>query len=106
MTQLVTVAMESQAAAQIALGVGLISLATNMGGEPASPGNVKRLPNHLIDEETAAEIKGGIEGNPDLYYDPETGEIVVPRPDGGFEPTGYTIDDIPGFPNQDRNDVQ
>ncbi len=61
--------------------------------------DIKRIPDWIMKkmggEKAAAEIKAGIEGNPDIYYDPETGEIYLPRADGGFESTGYNVDEFP-----------
>jgi RHS repeat-associated protein len=72
-------------------------LVHNMTGTP-NAGDIKKIPNSLMDkmggEAAAAEIKGGIPGNPDLFYDPGTGTIYYPRPGGGFTDTGFNICDF------------
>ena len=64
-----------------------------------TPGNIKRIPPSLMKkmggEKTAAQIKKGIPGNPDLYHDPKTGKIYYPKPGGGFEDTGFNTCDFP-----------
>jgi hypothetical protein len=47
-------------------------------------------------EATIAQIKNEVLGNDanvDLIYDPKTGDIYVPMPDGGAEPTGFNVGD-------------
>jgi hypothetical protein len=66
----------------------------------AAMGDIRKIPNYIIKkmggEPTIKGIKRRVLGsgtNPDLHYDPETGEIYAPRPDGGFEATGENVHD-------------
>jgi hypothetical protein len=72
------------------------------GAEEASKPNPVKIPKHIIQEmggeTTIAQIKNDVLGdgtNPDLHWDPKTGEIYVPLPGGGFSATGHFVGDYP-----------
>jgi hypothetical protein len=67
------------------------------GGSVPNAGDVKKIPDYIIEEmggeETIAEIKAHIPGNPDLVWNPQTGEIFIEKPGGGIAPTGEFVQD-------------
>lgn len=73
-------------------------------GSRIPAGNIKRIPPHLIrdigGESTVSELKAFLPGNPDLYYDPQTGDIYVKKPSGGFANLDENIHDY--LPSSNR----
>jgi hypothetical protein len=62
-----------------------------------SAGNLKRLPKYLVEEmggeKTMRKIKAYLPGNPDIVYDPTTGDLY---PEGGSECIGNIGEWLPG----------
>ncbi len=65
--------------------------------QPSRP-NPVRIPDHIVDrmggEKTIKDIKDNTDGNPDISWDPITGDTYVPVPGGGWQPTGDNVFDL------------